>query len=134
MTKVEQKPLKGVAAIQVSTSLHVLVIFTQLTTSLAISCFALAHHAWDLWYGSCSRQQHQRLFNTASYFLHYQLIPWRLPSALFCVLFLAYIPLLTVEAGMACRLERRTRDRKVASSNTGRSGGRIFFSRVNFVC
>ena len=31
-------------------------------------------------------------------------------------------------------LKRRTRDRKVASSNPGRSGGRIFFSRVNFVC
>ena len=29
-------------------------------------------------------------------------------------------------------IERRTRDRKVASSNTSRSGGRIFFSRVNF--
>ena len=31
-------------------------------------------------------------------------------------------------------VERRTRDRKVASSNPGKSGGRIFFSRVNFVC
>ena len=30
--------------------------------------------------------------------------------------------------------ERGIRDRKVASSNPGRSGGRIFFSRVNFVC
>ena len=36
--------------------------------------------------------------------------------------------------GIACWLERRTRDRKVASSNPGRSGERIFFSRVNFVC
>ena len=35
---------------------------------------------------------------------------------------------------VACWLERRTRDRKVASSNPGWSGGRIFFSRVNFVC
>ena len=39
-----------------------------------------------------------------------------------------------IDFGMACWLERRTRDRKVASSNSGRSGGRIFFSRVNFVC
>ena len=31
-------------------------------------------------------------------------------------------------------VERRTRDRKVASSNPGRGGGRIFCSRVNFVC
>ena len=31
-------------------------------------------------------------------------------------------------------VERRTRDRKVASSNPDRSGGRMFFSKVNFVC
>ena len=31
-------------------------------------------------------------------------------------------------------VEHRTRDRKFASSNPGRSGGRIFFSWVNFVC
>ena len=31
-------------------------------------------------------------------------------------------------------VERRTRDQKVASSNPGRSGERVFFSRVNFVC
>ena len=31
-------------------------------------------------------------------------------------------------------VERRTRNRKVASSNAGRSGGRIFFSTVNLVC
>ena len=31
-------------------------------------------------------------------------------------------------------LERRTRNRKVTSSNPGRRDGRIFFSRVNFVC
>ena len=30
-------------------------------------------------------------------------------------------------------VERQTRDRKVASSNPGRSGGRIFFSTVKFV-
>ena len=30
-------------------------------------------------------------------------------------------------AGIACWLERRTRDRKVASSNPGRSGDRFFF-------
>ena len=39
-----------------------------------------------------------------------------------------------VGAGIACWLGRRTRDRKVASSNPGRSGVKIFFSRVNFVC
>ena len=37
-------------------------------------------------------------------------------------------------AGIAQWLERRTRDRKVAGSNPCRSGGRIFFSRVNFLC
>ena len=36
--------------------------------------------------------------------------------------------------GIACWLEYRARDRKVASSNPGRNDGRIFFSRVNFVC
>ena len=34
----------------------------------------------------------------------------------------------------ACWVERRIRDRKIASSNPGRSGGINFFSRVNFVC
>ena len=37
-------------------------------------------------------------------------------------------------AGIDCWLERRTRDRKIASSNPGRNGGRIVFSRVNLVC
>ena len=37
------------------------------------------------------------------------------------------------QSGLAFWLERRTRDRKVASSNPGRSSGRIFFSRVNFL-
>ena len=37
-------------------------------------------------------------------------------------------------AGIACWLECWTHDRKVVSSNPGRSGGRILFSRVNFVC
>ena len=37
-------------------------------------------------------------------------------------------------AGIACWSERRTLDRKVASSNPGWSDGRIFFSRVNFAC
>ena len=37
-------------------------------------------------------------------------------------------------AGIAQWLEHRTRDRKVAGSNPCWSGGRIFFSRVNFLC
>ena len=37
-------------------------------------------------------------------------------------------------SGIACWLERRTRGRKVAGWNPGRSGGRIFFSTVNFAC
>ena len=35
--------------------------------------------------------------------------------------------------GITGWLERWARDRMVASSNPGRSGGRIFFSEVNFV-
>ena len=38
------------------------------------------------------------------------------------------------EAGTVKWLEHRTRDWKVAGSNPCRSGGRIFFSRVNFLC
>ena len=38
------------------------------------------------------------------------------------------------EAGIAQWLERRTRDRKVEGSNPCWNGGRIFFSRVNFLC
>ena len=38
------------------------------------------------------------------------------------------------EAGIACWLECRNQDLKVASSNPGRSGGKISLSRVNFVC
>ena len=37
-------------------------------------------------------------------------------------------------AGIAQWLERRASDCKVAGSNPCRSGGRIFFSRVNFLC
>ena len=37
-------------------------------------------------------------------------------------------------AGIAQWLERRTRDWKVAGSNPCRSGGRIFFSRVDYLC
>ena len=37
-------------------------------------------------------------------------------------------------AGIAQWLERRTRDWKVAGSNPCWNGGRIFFSRVDFLC
>ena len=37
-------------------------------------------------------------------------------------------------AGIAQWLERRTCDRKVAGSNPCRSGRRIFYSRVDFLC
>ena len=40
----------------------------------------------------------------------------------------------TAEARIACWLECRTRDPKVASSNPSRSGRRIFLSIVSFVC
>ena len=36
--------------------------------------------------------------------------------------------------GIDCSYDGRTRDQKVASSKSGRSGGRIFFFRDNFVC
>ena len=39
-----------------------------------------------------------------------------------------------VQGPASCILERRTHDRKVQGSSPGRSGGRIFFSRVKFLC
>ena len=42
--------------------------------------------------------------------------------------------LLFIRAGIAQWLERRTRDWKVAGSNPCWNGGRIFFSRVDFLC
>ena len=54
-------------------------------------------------------------------------------SALFTSVFLLY-QLYIPGSRESVLVERRTRDRKVASSNPGRGGGRIFFSRVNFVC
>ena len=54
----------------------------------------------------------------------------------FVNLCLKWIPLskgLQWVTGIACWLERRTHDRNVVSSNPGRSGGRISFSRVNLV-
>ena len=41
--------------------------------------------------------------------------------------------LLLYYPGIACWQERRTRDRKVASSNPGRSGGRIFSPELTLV-
>ena len=68
-----------------------------------------------------------------------RLISWAvsLHTGLLCSLMLRIFCMLyhdSIKAGIACWLERRTRDRKVASSNPGRRSGRIFFSRVNFVC
>ena len=47
-----------------------------------------------------------------------------------------FISLITTLTGaeIACWLERHTRDWKVASLHPGRSSGRMFYSRVNFVC
>ena len=55
-------------------------------------------------------------------------------SILHCMRLAFLCALTTIGSGIACWLERRSRDRKVASSNPGRRSGRIFFSRVNFVC
>ncbi len=54
---------------------------------------------------------------------------------MFCPLFThGRSPSHTGGAGISQWLERRTRGRKVAGSNPCRSSGRIFFSRVNFLC
>ena len=50
------------------------------------------------------------------------------------IYYLLIFLLLTWGAWIAQWLERRTHDRKVPGSSPGRRGGRIFFSRVNFLC
>ena len=45
-----------------------------------------------------------------------------------------YLYLCTLWSRDSLVVKRRTRDRKVASSNPGRSGGNFFFYRVDFVC
>ena len=52
----------------------------------------------------------------------------------FIYLFIYLFAISNVENRGSLSVDSRTRDRKVASSNPGKSGGRIFFSRVNFVC
>ena len=55
-------------------------------------------------------------------------------DSLFPAITVHFLFLLLSDTGRDSLLsERRTRDRKVASSGPGRSGGRIFFSRFNFV-
>ena len=45
---------------------------------------------------------------------------------------------LTYDTVQGCQdsllVERRIHDQKVVSFNPGRCGGRIFFSRINFLC
>ena len=45
-----------------------------------------------------------------------------------------YTHLHRIESGDSTVVERRTRGRKVAGSRPGRSGGRIFISRINILC
>ena len=54
------------------------------------------------------------------------------PSLEFIMLFVDKV--VVKGAGIAQWLERRTRDWKVAGSNPCWNGGRIFFSRVDFLC
>ena len=45
-----------------------------------------------------------------------------------------YIYIYILGNGYISVIKRRTHDRKVAGSSPDRSGGRIFFFRVNFLC
>ena len=60
-------------------------------------------------------------------FRHFSPLPMKNNKVLVCEMF-------NIGAGIAQWLERRTRDWKVAGSNPCRSGGIIFFSRVDFLC
>ena len=55
-------------------------------------------------------------------------------SVLFSFFHLLFVSIPQLVAGIAWWLEHQTHDRKVVGSNLCRSGGRIFFSRVNFLC
>ena len=92
-------------------------------TFSCINSFALSSR-WLFFFSLSFR----RLYTLRTHLLHWQ------TKASFGSILLHFTTSFTRGAGIACWLERRTRDRKVASSNLGRSGGRIFFSRVNFVC
>ena len=59
---------------------------------------------------------------------------WQRPDLKASSLSVSNLTYIIYGTGIACWLERRTRDRKVASSNPGRSGRRIFFFRVNCAC
>ena len=61
------------------------------------------------------------------------LVGMALTSSAACSIEMSYYNCMN-RAGIAQWLERRTRDWKVAGSNPCWSGGRIFFSRVNFLC
>ena len=105
----------------------------------------------NIWCVCCSFQQTKWCFLCIIFHLHYRLFHGlhvtdqldqvlkehksteiNRPLTIICLI----IPStkLFLGARIACWLQCRTRDQKVASLNLSRSGRRIFFSRVNFVC
>ena len=101
---------------------HILWLVGQLSTDMTRS-FA----CWTVVY------KHD---DTFSGLLYSCLQTWQVQSACFRVVYKNdnTFSCLLGGAGIAQWLERRTRDWKVAGSNPCWNGGRIFFSRVDFLC
>ena len=59
---------------------------------------------------------------------------WRFATAVVTFISDGYINVTSYQGSRDSLLERRTRYRKVAGSNPGRSSRRIFFFRIKFVC
>ena len=61
---------------------------------------------------------------------------WLLPQVGWVLCYRSWIAcvIYTALLQIDCGVERQTRDQKVAGLNPSRSGGRIFFSSVNFAC
>ena len=66
--------------------------------------------------------------------LQFAVLPNEFLDIRVCISCLLFSTLFLTGSRNSLLVEHRTRDRMVASSKPGRSGGRIFFSRVHFVC
>ena len=81
----------------------------------------------------CSKKKKKKNWVSESYLLIFLFNYF--DDSLFPAITVHFLFLLLSDTGRDSLLsERRTRDRKVASSGPGRSDGRIFFSRLNFLC
>ena len=101
-------------------------------TLSAISCTAIRHGAICILH--CSTLYHSTMQNTVQCDKLLHSPAAQHSTVVYSAMYTLQCITLCPDAGIACWLEPWTRDRKVQNSNPGRSGGRIFVSKVNFVC